>query len=552
MAYQKGKTMKQAVRYNNREKQETVEDVLSLPFLAVPDRGMCQEDAEYFEIRSAVSEADGKTITATYFPYYNKDGVLTGFKKRDWTVPKEDDYHFSVVGSIRISSQMFGQHKTRKGAKAIYIAEGEEEVVAVRRCILDSLKGTKWEGQINPCVVGLSMGTANAQECVAHNEDFIRKGQEVVLCLNNDHATPKEALKGIKKGKEATEDIAAFLLLDNMSTVALPPGINDFREAYLKGHGKLMGKRLAFEREPYSPEKIVSGDNVSLEELIKPLAEGVKIDRFPKLMEKLHGFRHLPTGELTLYAAFSGVGKSTVCREVAWEIIRQTDLKVGFIFLEETHTKTQQAMVALELGVPLNQFRRDPLACATIEQIDEARKTVLSNGRTFFLDHFGSMRTDKLMNQIKYLHHICGCDHIILDHVSALVSGLESNNERKDIDILMTELASFVSANPCHIHAVSHLRRAEDHNANKKMKDGEEPEPYWRELNIQWLRGSGGLEQLSFNILLVENEILPSGERGRIRIRVGKNREWGELGVCDVLKQKEDGRLHIAEDDYDF
>jgi len=553
VAYQKGKTMKQAVRYNNREKQETIDDVLSLPFLAVPERGMCQEDAEYFGIRSSVSEADGKTITATYFPYYNKEGNLTGFKKRDWTVPKEDDFHFTVVGNIRISCQMFGQHVAKRGSKAIYIAEGEEEVVAIRRCIIDSLKGSQWEGKINPSVVGLSMGTANAQECVAHNEDFIRSAkEEVVLCLNNDHATPKETLKGIKKGKEATEDIAAFLLLDNMSTVKLPPNINDFREAYMKGHGKLMGKRLAFERETYSPEKIISGDSVSMEELLLPLQEGVKVDRFPRLMDKLHGFRHMPTGELTLYAAFSGVGKSTVCREVAWEIIRQTELSVGFIFLEETHVKTQQAMLALELGIPLNKFRRDPLACATMEAIEKAKNAVLSNGRTYFLDHFGSMNAEKLMNQIKYLHFICGCQHIVLDHISMVVSGQESNNERKDIDIIMTELASFVSANPCHIHVVSHLKRVEDPNLYKKKKDDEEPQPYWRELNIQLLRGSGGLEQMAFNIILVENEVMPDGTRGRVRLKLGKNREWSELGVCDVLIQKEDGRLHNAEDDCSF
>lgn len=543
--------MKQAVKYSKNE-VETVEDVSSYKCLAVPFRGLLQEDAEYFGIRSAVSEADGTTIIATYFPYYNKDGVLTGYKKRDWTVPKEDDYHFSVVGSVRISSQMFGQHKAKKRPKALYIAEGEEEVVAIHRSILDSLKGGKWEGKMTPSVVGLSMGTANAQECVAHNEAFVRSAEEVVLCLNNDHATPKEALKGIKKGKEATEDIAAFLLLDNLHTVPLPPGINDFREAYLKGMGVEMGKKLAFERTPYSPEKIVSGDNVSIEELIRPLQEGVKIDRFPKLMEKLHGFRHLPTGELTLYAAFSGVGKSTVCREVSWEIIRQTDLSVGFIFLEETHTKTQQALLALELGIPLNKFRRDPLACATLEQIENAKKQVLSNGRTYFLNHFGSMNAEKLMNQIKYLHFICGCSHIVLDHISMVVSGQESNNERKDIDIIMTELASFVSANPCHIHVVSHLKRVEDPNLYKKKKDDEVPEPYWRELNIQLLRGSGGLEQMAFSIILVENEVRPDGERGRIRLKLGKNREWGELGICDVLIQKEDGRLHNAEDDYSF
>jgi len=180
-----------------------------------------------------VSQEDGQTITATYFPHYNKEGVLTGYQKRDWTKQKDDDYHFTAVGSVKVSGKLFGQNTiTRSKPKALYIAESPEEAVAIRRSILDSVKGTEWEGKIQPAVVGLMNGTANAQEAVAHNEDFVRKAVEVVLCLNNDHATTKEAMKGIKKGKEATEDIAAFLLSDNISTVELPAGIDDFRKAY--------------------------------------------------------------------------------------------------------------------------------------------------------------------------------------------------------------------------------------------------------------------------------------------------------------------------------
>ena len=36
-----------------------------------------------------------------------------------------------------------------------------------------------------------------------------------------------------------------------------------------------------------------------------------------------------------------------------------------------------------------------------------------------------------------------GCRWIILDHLSMVVSGLESDNERKDLDIIMTDLAYF-------------------------------------------------------------------------------------------------------------
>ena len=65
---------------------------------------------------------------------------------------------------------------------------------------------------------------------------------------------------------------------------------------------------------------------------------------------------------------------------------------------------------------------------------------------------------------------------------------------------------------------------------------------------ICYLRGSGGLEQLAFNVVAIESEVMPDGTRGRVRLKVLKNREWGELGICDVLMQGEDGRLHDSED----
>ena len=53
------------------------------------------------------------------------------------------------------------------------------------------------------------------------------------------------------------------------------------------------------------------------------------------------------------------------------------------------------------------------------------------------------------------------------------------------------------------------------------------------------MRGSGGLEQLAFNVVAVENEVMPDGTRGRVRLKVLKNREWGDLGICDTLMQGE-------------
>lgn len=535
--------------------KETVQEILNnYSCEAVPQQNILKEDAEFYGIRSSWNEepVNGqKVLAATYFPYYDQNDQLTAFKKRDWTLHKDDPHHFSVVGTLKNSYKMFGQVNCAQGTKRVYIVEGEGDVVAARRSLINACKMSerhknKPDSAFSFNVVGLNMGTANGVECVAHNEKFIKSYEKIVLCLDNDQATPKEKLKGVIKGIEATDNIAAFLLSENLLVAKLPTGYKDPRSMLDAGLDKELGNILLWTKSQYTPEKIVSGNDVTTEELIRPLQKGLIMERYPKLMDKLQGIR---INELYTYAAFSGVGKSTLAREVAWELIN-TGHKVGFIFLEEPRIKTQQALICLELGIKLPNFRADPLSCATREAIDQARESILANGKTFFLDHFGSIKVDKLMDQIKFLHFINGCEHIFIDHVSMAVAGLESNNERKDIDMLYESLASFMTVNPVAIHAVCHLKRVDD---NKSKKKNNEPEqPYWREVRKEMLRGSGGIEQMSSTIIVLENEVLPDGTRGRVRTRVEKNREWSFLGVCDTMIQKEDGRMHCVEEDESF
>ena len=125
-----------------------------------------------------------------------------------------------------------------------------------------------------------------------------------------------------------------------------------------------------------------------------------------------------------------------------------------------------------------------------------------------------------------------------------VVAGNESQNERKDIDMLYEELASFMTVNDCTIHAVMHLKRVED--TAPKQKEGEEPKAYWRMVKKEMLRGSAGAEQMSSTIIVLENEVLPDGRRGRVRSKVEKNREWSDLGVCDTMMMNDQGRLEVV------
>lgn len=524
---------------------ETIEEVQKYPMVAVPNQSIVKEDAVYYQVRSKIDPSNADNLLATYFPYFTQDGKLSGYKKRDWTLPKDHQGHFTVVGTVKVSCMLFGQHKCKANPKTLVQAEGEGSAIACRRAMLNSLKGTKWEGKIEPDVVGLNCGAGNAQESIAHNEKFVRSAELYVLALDNDCATQKEAAKGVKKGKEATEDIAAFLLSDNLRVIHYKDYI-DPRDMLDAGKGVELGKLLSFGHEKYSPEKIVSGDDSDLDTLLEPLKEGHYITRYPKLMGKVKGVRQ--GNELITYAAFSGVGKSTLSREIMWEL-NNAGYTVGGIFLEEPIKKTQQALIALELGIPLPKFRENPLAVATRVSISDARDKVLANGRTYFLNHFGSLKVDKLLDQMRYLHFICGCDHIFLDHVSMVVAGLDTN-ERKDLDMLYEAMAAFITVNNVTIHAVCHLKRVEDPKQGRKLKDNEVEQPYWREVRKEMLRGSSGIEQMSSIIIMLENQVLPDGTRGRVRTRVEKNREWSYLGICDEMELGEDGRLYTCESNY--
>ena len=176
-------------------------------------------------------------------------------------------------------------------------------------------------------------------------------------------------------------------------------------------------------------------------------------------------------------------------------------------------------------------------------------KDLIDNGRTMWMRHFGSLNTGTLMDKFKWMH-IRGMEFIILDHISMVFSGSDSRNERKDIDMLLTEIAAFTVATGVHPIIISHIKRV--NKVLPKDKQGNIIYPYWEEVDDQMARGSGAFEQTAFNIIALEPERLESKERGRIRTRVLKNREWSWLGIGDVLDMNpHTGRLRVLEEDYD-
>lgn len=513
--------------------KETVKEVLTYPFVEAKDRKVSKSTCERFGIRAALSEKDGKTVEAYYFPSYNQKGQVVGFMKQDITKGKEEEGHWTAVGSVSIQNKLFGQDVAesinRKRANVV-VTEGQWDAVSTFQALVDSVKNTKYEG-MEPQVVSIPLGTKNAVEAILHNEAFVTSFDAATWFFDDDHCTPAEAKKGIMKGHEAREAVSGALIDSGLSmmTVVAQDGFKDASDYLQAGKSSELAKLVQFGKKPFSTEKIVRASEISFETIIEPQPQGVMIDCFPKLMQKMNGFR---TKELTLLLAPSNVGKSTVCSILARKFM-DANHKIGMIFLEEGNKETFQRLVASDLKVNYLKFKRNPLSVATEEMIRASYEKIVNNDQLVLLDHFGSMPIDSLMAKVKHMVLVEGCKYILLDHVSAVISGNESDNERKDLDIVMTNLASFCAANEVHLVVVCHINRQDSHQFLPQK--GKEAEPFWVNVRKESARGSAALEQFSWNILALEPEIMPDFSRGRVRIKVLKTRFGDSLGIADVF-----------------
>jgi KaiC/GvpD/RAD55 family RecA-like ATPase len=528
------------------ETKEAVKDIETYPILAIPSRNLTKETCELLGIRSGLSEEDGSTVVAHYFPYYDQRGKLVGYKKRDLTKDKAEKGHFTTIGGVSVTCKLFGQqyaeslHRKRKN---LIFVEGEYDVASALQAMIDSVQDTRYS-TLRPFIVGLSCGTANAVEATLHNEEFVKSFETVTLGFDGDETTPAEKKKGIKRGKEATEDVAGALLLSEMYVVNYDAGYKDPSDYVQAGDSEELAKILSFGKKKHSVEKIVRASDIAFEDVVQKRKEGVYINQFPKLMKKIHGFRKR---EMVVVTAPSGVGKSTLTSLFASGFFEAGE-RVGMIYLEETKVETMQRLLAARLKINYLEFKNDPLSCASKEEIKAAYDALVKEDMLIVMDHFGSMPIGEMMSKIKHMVLVEKCGYIVVDHVSAIISGTEIDNERKELDIVMTALAAFCASNDVGLIVVSHINRT---NAAQFLppKGHPEGEPYWVRVTKESLRGSATLEQFAWIILGLEPEIMGDRSRGRVRIVVLKNRPWSEMGVADVFDMDEDWNVILSEEE---
>ncbi len=467
---------------------------------ALTDRSISLETAKKFGVRS-VKDEKGNIIQHHYPVYINNEEVATKVRNPNKA--------FTWSGSPK-GTGLFGQQVAQSGGKYITITEGECDAMAAYE-----LLGSKWP------VVSVKNGAQGAARDVQENLEFLESFDTVVISFDND-----------KPGREAAKKVARIIKPGKAKILTLPTEFKDPNEMLKLGHHKAYVTAW-WASKLYTPSGIL---NVSEERENYKKRERKESIPYPwsGLNAKLDGLRQ---GELITLTGGTGLGKSSVTRELEHWLITNTNDKVGVIALEEDWRRTVDGILSIEANAKLHI---DSVRVEFSEEEIDNFFNVLYDGenknRVFVHAHLGMNDVDSVFSKLRFMAMGLECKWIVFDHLHMLLSMTTDGDERRNIDAIMHNFRTLVEETGVGLILVSHLRRVD---GNRGHENG-------IETGLNHLRGSQSIAQLSDCVISLERNQQSEDpiEASTTKVRVLKSRYTGDVGLATHLfYDKDSGRL---------
>ena len=488
------------------------------PMQTITPRGVSNASIKERRISSNITAKFGVTVSYDkkgqidkhYYPYYdsNESNRLLGYKER--TVATKE---FQIIGTNK-GSGLFGQNANRSGGKYLTICEGEIDALSI-----SEMFDGKWQ------VVSLKNGASSASRDIKDNLEYIESFDNVVLCFDQDQA-----------GFDAVKACQDIISVGKLKVCKLP--MKDASDMLVNGKVKEFTNAW-WSAESYTPAGIVRGKD-TWEHLLKD--ENLVTIDYPwqGLNTLTYGFR---AKELVTITSGSGMGKTSVVKELESYILNTTDDNLAIIHLEESIERSVKGLMSIEANLPIHipQYERE----LSPEDKKELWQKSVGDKNVYFYDHFGSMSEDSLLNVIRTYAKSYDCKWIVLDHLSIVVSDQDGIlDERKAIDAIMTKLRKIVQETGVGLFLISHLRRPQ----GRAHEEG-------GQVSLSELRGSAAIAQLSDIVIGLERNQQDDDPiiRNQTTLRVIKNRFSGLTGkACRLQYDSDTGRLTEVDDEHSF
>ena len=482
----------------------------SLIFTELTDRKLSLATAKKYGVKATLVNG---VVASHHYPYFNGHELAA-------TKIRKKDKHFIWSGSAK-EVGLFGENLFKAGGKFITLTEGECDAMAAYE-----LMGSKWPA------VSVKSGAGGGVGDVKANLEYLESFENVVINFDND-----------KPGKEAAIEIAKLLTPGKAKIMSLPVDFKDANDMLRQGRHSAYVSSF-WDAKIYTPSGVLnlSDQFLAYQELRNNKVEAIPYPWFG-LNTKLEGMR---AGELVTLTGGTGLGKSSVTREIEHWLIEQTDDNVGVIALEENWSRTAEGIMAVEANAKLHLD--SVKANYTDEEMDNYFKKVFmgdNEGRVWIHAHHGVNNVDDIFSKLRYMIIGLDCKWIVVDHLHMLVLSTLESDERKAIDGIMHRLRTLVEETGCGMILVSHLRRVD---GNRGHENG-------IETGLNHLRGSQSIAQLSDCVIALERNQQADDdiEASTTKVRVLKSRYTGDVGIAThLLYDQETGRLretHLPDGD---
>ena len=478
-------------------------------FSSLDDRKISEDTARKYGV-TVVFNTQGKIVQHLY-PYYS-EGNRVATKRRIIDTFIKDFKDFRWVGSVS-EAGLFGENLFKSGGKYLLLVEGECDAMASYQ-----LMGSKW------AVVSIKGGAGNAVKDIKNSLEFVEGFEFVVICFDQD-----------KAGRGASQRVARVLKPGKAKIMTLPNGFNDPNDMLIANeHQKFI--QSFWDSKVYTPSGVINISESREKFHDRTIKESVPYP-WEGLNQKLYGLRQ---GELVTLTGGTGLGKSSVTREIEHHLIMNTKDNVGVISLEEDWRRTVDGILSIEANARLYiDQERDKFSREELDKLFNILYDGKNQNRVWIHAHFGTNSIDEIFSKLRFMIIGCSCKWVVIDHLHMLVSAVREGDERRAIDDIMTRLRSIVEETGAGLILVSHLRRV---SSDKGHEQG-------IEVSLSHLRGSHSIAQLSDCVIALERnpQADDPDESNTTRLRVLKSRYTGDVGVASALLYNNDtGRLSEA------
>ena len=456
------------------------------------ERGITRFTSEKYGVHTELDEENN--VVSRYYPV-TSNGKVVGYKKR--TLPKT----FIGIGNTKSSNELFGQSVFESGQKYLVVTTGEEDAMAFAEVLRNTSGGVEYW---TPCV-SITAGDGSIIKQFKANYEYLASFSKVVLAFDND-----------EPGQRYLEEAARILPPGKAFIAKFPRDMKDACDMLKAGKASEL-KQVFWKAEPFSRVDVLHlsqmWDDFENED------SNVKIP-FPGAWSGLNEMMNggMEKGEITVLGALTSIGKSTLISNIVYNLIENTNFKVGTMYLESTKREVVRDLLSLDAGINLRTKAREGI---DIEALKKRFFEGLARKNQFvYVDHQGSISTSEIFDKLNYLAKAEGCDVIVIDPIQA---GVNSSDNAAIIEFMDT-LLKFAKETDTAIVAVSHMKKPSEDNPHA--------------VSEYQLMGSSSINQIAFNtILLSRDKMNPDPvKKSATKLQLVKCRRTGNTGEAGWLK----------------